>query len=138
MKRYPRQGNRLNKSGAIGGVAEGNTEFSDCRVDALVEAYEGIRWPESEMQLFSRNYFTGVFQEYSQHSKGLFLQGNSSAFLMDLDCAEVDFEESGANTTAGTGRRVHKATPGKMISTHKSSSANSITLWEAVAYEVRR
>ena len=53
----------------------------------------------------------GALQEYSQHSKGLFLQGNSSAFLMDFDGAEVDFEESGAHTTTGTGGRVHSPTP---------------------------
>src|SRR5579863_9693672 len=59
------------------------------------------------MQLLAGDNLAGTLQQDRQNPKRLFLQRDPSTFFTDLATSEVNFEEPGANTAAGTGERVH-------------------------------
>jgi hypothetical protein len=72
----PAPRNCLNESRVVGRVAEGNTQFPDGRVDALIETDESISGPESGLQLLARNYVSGTLQKHRQDPKRLLLLRN--------------------------------------------------------------
>jgi hypothetical protein len=55
--------NRLNESRVIGRIAESHAKFPYGRVDAFIEANEGIGRPNLGLQLFACNHLTGMLQE---------------------------------------------------------------------------
>jgi hypothetical protein len=60
----------------------------------MVKVNEGVRGPESLLQFFARDYFSGALQQQRQHLKGLALQTEFYAVLAQLARAQVELEHS--------------------------------------------
>jgi hypothetical protein len=80
----PAPRNCLNESRVVGRVAEGNAQFPDGGVDALIETDER----ESGLQLLARNYVSGTLQKHRLDPKRVLLQRNfppTLAYCQSLD-----------------------------------------------------
>ena len=67
-------GDRLDKDGILGGVAQGVSEPLDGGVEAVVEVDEGVGLPEAGTQVVAGDDFSGSFEEKGQDPEGLLLE----------------------------------------------------------------
>src|SRR5208337_120121 len=102
-------------------------QFPDGRVQAFIESHIRVGRPQLRLQLLAGDHFARALQQDGQNPKRLLLQLYFSSLFVDFARAEVNFEESGANTAAGTGGRFHEPAPRDLILSQDSSSGNSIT-----------
>jgi len=58
----------------------------------VIEVYESVPRPKSLPQVFSCDYFGGLFQEHCENLKWLILQPDSAAVLEKFSGTEVHFE----------------------------------------------
>ena len=70
-------------------LTESPPQLLDCRVQAVLKVHKSILGPQPLAQLFTGNKLAGMFEQYREDSKGLFLQFNLTATLEKLARAQV-------------------------------------------------
>jgi len=101
---------RFHETGILGGVAQGVAQALDGRVQAMIEVYKRIGWPQAGVKIFPGNNFTGTLEKHGQDLQGLFLEANFDAVAAQLSRAKVYLKDSKAdNSVCGISR--HLADP---------------------------
>jgi len=70
-------GNSFHKAGALGGIAEGLTDFVDRFVEPVIEIHESVCGPECFLNFLASYDLAGVLKQHRQDLEGLFLKPNS-------------------------------------------------------------
>jgi hypothetical protein len=78
-------------------VAQRLTDLADPRVEAVIEAYEGVSGPQLPLEFLSPYYSARPLQQHGQDLEGLFLKPYPQAALAELSRSEVKLENSGAD-----------------------------------------
>lgn len=107
-------GQRLDKAGVIGGVAEGFSQFVDRCIQPIVEIDEGILRPQLGAQLFTTDQFTRTLQQEREHLKRLFLQLDPLTLLPQLTAAHIHLKRCKAKDGWRTRFRGHVTSPSAM------------------------
>src|SRR5260370_26829873 len=66
--------NGFHKTGTLGGVAKGLTDFADRFVESVVEIHKGVRGPEFILKFFASYDLPALLNHHPQHLEGLFLK----------------------------------------------------------------
>jgi hypothetical protein len=74
-------GERLNITGAVGGVAEGFADLVDGGAEGVVEVYDRVTTPETELKFVAGYYLAGMLEQRGQNLEGLSLQLDPKASL---------------------------------------------------------
>ena len=88
----------LDEAGVVGGIAEGFADLVDGGAEGVVEVYGGVFAPETELEFFTRDDFSGVLEEGGQDFEGLALNLDSFASLPEFTALKVGFEEAERNS----------------------------------------
>jgi hypothetical protein len=88
----PAAWNRFDESRVFRRVAQGQANFLDGRVQALVEFNERAGRPNGPMQFLTGNQLARAADQQLQNSKRLFLELDPAALLAQLSGSEVQFE----------------------------------------------
>jgi len=66
----------------------------------VVEVHEGVGRPKPSLEVLSRHQLAGAFQQHSKDLEGLLLKLNPQATFANLAGAEVNLEDSEADSLA--------------------------------------
>src|SRR6202795_3315981 len=69
--------NSFHKTGTLGGVTEGLTDFVDRFVEPVVEIHESVCGPEFFLKFLASYDVAGVLKQHRQDLEGLFLKPDS-------------------------------------------------------------
>jgi hypothetical protein len=69
--------NGFHKSGTLGGVAKGLTEFVNRFIEPVVEIHERVCWPEFFLKFLASYDFSRVLKQDRQDLQGLLLKPDS-------------------------------------------------------------
>ena len=84
-------GKSLNVAWIVGGVSQRTPQLCDSDVDGLIEIAKTLIWPYSATQLFPRNNFAGVLQQYLQQLQRLLLHLDPYTRLAKFSGVESNF-----------------------------------------------
>ena len=85
-------GQSFNEPWIVGGIVQRLAQFLDGVVQALVEIHEGIGRPDSFLEFFAGNHFTGMLEENLEDLKGLNLEFEAYPVLAQLTGTTVGIE----------------------------------------------
>src|SRR5260370_31422994 len=108
---------RLDKPRRISGVAQGIAESQDCVIETHIKVYKSIRRPKLIAKLVPGHDFAGLFQQHNENLKGLFLQPESDAVLMQLARRKVNLKGSEAENRSRIAGHVQRPPNCKQAST---------------------
>jgi hypothetical protein len=101
----PRDG--LNENRILRSVTEGDAEFPDGSIQALVEVDVSAVGPEAGAQLFAGNYLARVLEQGGKDLKWLILQANCQTALKKLFLSRIKLKLTKTPARTGLERRFH-------------------------------
>jgi hypothetical protein len=77
---------------SLGGIAQGFPQAIDGIVDAMIEVDEGVRRPNSPLQLVALDYLSGLLQENLKDLKRLFLKPDLGSVSAQFSRVLIQFK----------------------------------------------
>lgn len=102
-KPVPAPGQRLHKTGRLGGVAERGAEFANSVIQPLVKVDEGVVAPQGALKVIARDQLSGLGQQDPQELESLWPQRNHAPLPGELGQIFVELEQT--KTTASADAR---------------------------------
>jgi hypothetical protein len=99
--------NGFDERGSIGGIAEGEAEFLDRSVEALVEVDASSVRPQAGAQFFAADRLTWPLEQYGQDLERLILQMENGAAVVEYACRKICLKQPKTKAPGPIGWGLH-------------------------------
>ena len=100
-------GHCLNEARTLSGITEGLADLVDGFVEPVIEIYEGIRGPQSALELVAGHQLAWPGQQHREHLKRLLLKPDPRTALLQFASPKIGLEDPEAKTARNVTGLLH-------------------------------